>query len=96
MVALVGESGCGKSSIIALIERFYEASEGQVLFSGVDIRKLDPRWYKKQVSIVSQEPTLFSGTIRENICYGLDIESITDEQLDDACSKSNALVFLKD
>lgn len=52
-MALVGESGCGKSSIIALIERFYEASEGTVKFSGVDIRRLDPRWYKKQVSIVS-------------------------------------------
>lgn len=96
VVALVGESGCGKSSIISLIERFYEVSSGQILFSGVDIRKLDPRWYKRQISIVSQEPTLFSGTIRENICYGLDMEQITDEMMDDACAKSNALIFIKD
>ena len=53
VVALVGESGCGKSSLISLIQRFYDPSEGQVLFSGVDIRCLDPRWYKQQLSIVA-------------------------------------------
>ena len=53
VVALVGPSGCGKSSIISLIERFYDPIEGQVLFSGVDIRELDARWYKRQIAIVS-------------------------------------------
>ena len=52
VVALVGQSGCGKSSMIALIERFYDPIEGQVLFSGVDIKELDPKWYKSQISIV--------------------------------------------
>ena len=52
-VALVGTSGCGKSSIISLIERFYDPIEGAVLFSGVDIKELDPRWFKKQIAIVS-------------------------------------------
>jgi len=52
VVALVGHSGCGKSTIISLIERFYDPLEGEILFSGVDLRKLDPRWYKRQVAIV--------------------------------------------
>ena len=47
IVALVGKSGCGKSSIISLIERFYEPQNGEILFSGVNIKDLDPRWYKK-------------------------------------------------
>ena len=53
VVAFVGQSGCGKSSLIALIERFYDPKEGQVLFSGVDIKELNSKWYKKQISIVS-------------------------------------------
>ena len=51
--AIVGPSGSGKSTIIQLIERFYDPIEGQVLFSGVDIRELDARWYKRQIAIVS-------------------------------------------
>lgn len=46
VIALVGPSGCGKSSVIALIERFYDAAEGEILFSGVNIKQLDPRWYR--------------------------------------------------
>jgi ATP-binding cassette, subfamily B (MDR/TAP), member 1 len=52
-VALVGQSGCGKSSIISMIERFYDSLSGEILFSGVNVKELDPRWYKKQISIVS-------------------------------------------
>lgn len=92
----MGPSGCGKSSIIALIERFYDPKEGQVLFSGVDIKQLDARWYKRQIAIVSQEPVLFAGTIRENICYGLDTDEVTTEQLEEACRKANALNFIMD
>jgi ABC-type multidrug transport system fused ATPase/permease subunit len=57
-----------------LIQRFYDPTNGEILFSGKNIKELEPRWYKKQISIVSQEPVLFSGTIRENLCYGLDID----------------------
>ena len=53
VVALVGQSGCGKSSIISLIERFYDPTQGQVEFSGEDIRTLDPKWYKTQIALVS-------------------------------------------
>lgn len=52
VVALCGTSGCGKSSVIGLIERFYDPIEGKVLFNGVDIRTLEPRWYHEQISIV--------------------------------------------
>ena len=79
VVALCGTSGCGKSSIISLIERFYDPEEGAVLYNGHDIRELEPKWYKNQVAIVQQEPILFSGTVKENICYGLDIEEIGKE-----------------
>ena len=72
MVAVVGASGSGKSSFISLIERFYDPQEGAVLLDGRDIRYLDPTWYHKQIALVAQEPILFSGTIKENILYGLD------------------------
>lgn len=72
VVALVGPSGCGKSSIISLIQRFYDVDEGEVLYGGTNIKDLNSKWYKQQVSIVQQEPILFTGTIRENIMYGLD------------------------
>jgi ABC-type multidrug transport system fused ATPase/permease subunit len=52
VVALVGTSGCGKSSIVSMIERFYEPQEGGVFFNGIDIRTLDPRWYHEQISLV--------------------------------------------
>lgn len=72
VVALVGTSGCGKSSIISMIERFYEPTGGEILFDGIDIKTINPRWYHKQIAIVSQEPVLFSGSIIENITYGLE------------------------
>jgi len=76
IVALVGPSGCGKSSIMSLIERFYDPLSGEVQFSGTNIKNLDPRWLKKQISIVQQEPIMFSGTIKQNICYGLDMTNV--------------------
>jgi ATP-binding cassette subfamily B (MDR/TAP) protein 1 len=79
-----------------LVERFYDPIEGGVFFSGVNIKDLDPRWYKNQIAIVSQEPVLFSGTIKQNICYGLDVENITEKELEEACSKANALTFISD
>lgn len=52
-VAFVGKSGCGKSSLISLIERFYDPNQGRILFSGVDIKQFEPRWYKTQIALVS-------------------------------------------
>ena len=95
-VAFVGQSGCGKSSLIALIERFYDPNKGRILFSGVDIKEFDARWYKTQIALVSQEPILFAGTIRENICYGLDVDSVEEADLDFACAQANVSTFLDD
>ncbi|XP_042405057.1 ABC transporter B family member 11-like [Zingiber officinale] len=69
-IALVGQSGCGKSTVIALLERFYDPDAGFILLDGVDIKKLNIRWLRQQIGLVSQEPVLFNGTIRSNIAYG--------------------------
>ena len=96
VVALVGQSGCGKSSLISLVQRFYDAVEGDVCFSGVNVKDLDPKWYKTQISIVQQEPVLFSGTVRENICYGFASDHFKNSDIDEACRMSNAYDFLND
>ncbi|CAF5213624.1 unnamed protein product, partial [Rotaria magnacalcarata] len=66
-VALVGQSGCGKSTIFSLIIRMYDPDDGQVLLDGRDIRKLNIEWLRSQIGYVGQEPVLFSGTIEDNI-----------------------------
>ena len=100
VVALCGTSGCGKSSIISLIERFYDPTEGEVLFNGKNLKDLDPHWYHNQVAIVQQEPILFSGTIGENIMYGMDTSDLTDEQvsekMDEATRAASAYDFIHD
>lgn len=69
--ALVGPSGSGKSTVVGLIERFYEPLSGVISLDGHDIRDLNLRWLRQQISLVSQEPVLFGTTIFENIKYGL-------------------------
>lgn len=70
------------------------------MFSGTDIKDLDAKSYKKYISIVSQEPSLFAGTVKENILYGLDHNNYTEEELkellDSACKKANAYNFIYD
>ncbi|XP_060205963.1 ABC transporter B family member 19-like [Lycium barbarum] len=70
MVALVGASGSGKSTVIWMIQRFYDPNQGRVLMEGVDLRELNLKWLRRQTALVSQEPALFAGTIRENIAFG--------------------------
>ena len=96
VVAFVGHSGCGKSSIISLIERFYDPEDGNILYNGVDIKDLEPRWYHQEIAIVQQEPILFSGTIKTNILYGLNEDTISQEDLDSACKQSNSYNFIHD
>ncbi|CAF4375493.1 unnamed protein product, partial [Rotaria sordida] len=69
-VALVGASGCGKSTIIQLIQRFYDPDQGRVLLDGKDIKTLNVAWLRSHIGIVSQEPVLFTGSIEENIRFG--------------------------
>jgi ABC-type multidrug transport system fused ATPase/permease subunit len=70
VLALVGSSGSGKSTIGKLLLRFYEVEKGSIELDGIDIQTLDPHWLRSQVGVVDQEPILFSGTIAENISYG--------------------------
>lgn len=90
--ALVGASGCGKSTTISLLERFYDADSGTVLFNGQDITALDMAEYRKQISLVSQEPTLYQGTIRENVA--LSVDSATDDEIHQACADAQIHDFI--
>ena len=91
-VALVGETGSGKSSILNLIPRLYDVTEGAVLIDGVDVRDLKLASLRDLVSVVPQEPLLFSGTIRENILYGR--LGATDDELESAARSARAHDFI--
>jgi len=90
--ALVGASGCGKSTTISLLERFYDATSGHVLVNEQDITTLDSKEYRKQISLVSQEPTLYEGTIRENVA--LSVDSATDDEIQKACADAQIHEFI--
>jgi ATP-binding cassette subfamily B (MDR/TAP) protein 1 len=92
-VALVGPSGSGKSTVIGLIERFYDVHKGSVLIDGRDIRSYSLTHLRSQVALVSQEPTLFSGTVRDNIMYG--DEHATEEEVTSAAMLANAHEFIR-
>jgi ABC-type multidrug transport system fused ATPase/permease subunit len=97
----ITSTGSGKSSIISLIERFYDPISGSVNFHGENIKNLDNKWFhQNQLAIVQQEPILFSGTVRENILYGVDFKGISDEQIEErlmfACTQANVLTFILD
>ncbi|KAL6985756.1 (ABC) transporter [Sarracenia purpurea var. burkii] len=92
IVALVGGSGSGKSTVISLIERFYEPLSGHILLDGNDIRGLDLKWLRQQIGLVNQEPALFATTIRENILYGKD--DATFEEITRAAKLSDAISFI--
>lgn len=94
-IALVGTSGCGKSTIIQLIERFYDPDDGDVQFGNQNVKDINPESYKKYMAIVQQEPILFSGSIKDNITYGLEQEA-TEADLDEACRNANAYKFISD
>ena len=91
-LALIGESGSGKSTIVGFFERFYDPLDGAVLLDGVDIRELQVRWLRKQIGLVSQEPALFAMTIRENIRNGL--EGASDAQVEEVARSANAQDFI--
>ncbi|KAL4761315.1 ABC multidrug transporter Mdr1 [Aspergillus foveolatus] len=93
-VALVGPSGCGKSTTIALLERFYDAIAGSILVDGKDITKLNINSYRSFLSLVSQEPTLYQGTIKENILLGIVEDDVPEELLVKACKDANIYDFI--
>ncbi|CAN6251886.1 unnamed protein product [Urochloa humidicola] len=91
-VALVGHSGSGKSTAIALLERFYDPSAGTVALDGVDIRRLRLKWLRAQMGLVSQEPAMFAMSVRENILFGE--EDAMDEEVIAAAKAANAHNFI--
>ncbi|KAI5443169.1 ABC transporter B family member 15 [Lathyrus oleraceus] len=92
--ALVGESGSGKSTIIGLIERFYDPFKGTVTIDGRDIKSYNLRSLRKHIALVSQEPTLFGGTIRENIAYGAYDDKVNESEIIEAAKAANAHDFI--
>uniref|UniRef100_A0A3P8UJZ5 ATP-binding cassette, sub-family B (MDR/TAP), member 4 n=1 Tax=Cynoglossus semilaevis TaxID=244447 RepID=A0A3P8UJZ5_CYNSE len=93
-LALVGSSGCGKSTVIQLIERFYDPKEGRVVMDGVDIKKLHIGWLRSQIGIVSQEPVLFDCSLAENIAYGDNSRTVTMEEIEAAAKAANIHNFI--
>lgn len=91
-VALVGGSGSGKSTVIALMQRFYDPLAGDILLDGVSIDKLQLKWLRTQMGLVSQEPALFATTIRENIIFGK--EDATMDEVVSAAKAANAHDFV--
>ena len=91
--ALVAESGQGKSTIMQLLERFYDVQGGQVLIDGQDIKEINLKSYRSLVGYVGQEPVLFATSIRENLKYGK--EDATEEEMIHALKQSNAWEFVE-
>ncbi|CZR52634.1 related to multidrug resistance protein [Phialocephala subalpina] len=92
-VACVGPSGCGKSTLISLLERFYDPTAGCITLNEQPVKEMSPRLYRNHMSLVQQEPTLYQGSVRENIVLGLQHEA-SDDEIYEACRQANALEFI--
>ena len=101
IVALVGQSGSGKSSVVKLVQRFYLPSAGRVLIDDMDVAVFEPKWLRQRVAFVSQEPVLYARSIKRNILYGLEAadgtpphEIPTEEDIESAARLANAHDFI--
>jgi len=92
--ALVGQSGCGKSTTIQLLERFYDPLVGGVYVDGKEITRYNVNEYRAFLALVSQEPTLYQGTIRENVLLGSTSDEVPDEAVIQACQDANIYDFI--
>lgn len=92
-VGIIGGTGCGKSTLVSLISRLYDATEGSVEVGGVDVRKYDMEALRNQVAVVLQKNVLFSGTIKENLKWGN--ADATDAEIEEACRAAAADGFIK-
>ena len=90
---MVGESGSGKSTVIALLERFYDPDSGHITLDKTEINKLQLKWLRQQMGLVSQEPVLFNDTIRANIAYGKGGDA-TEAEIIAAAELANAHRFI--
>ncbi|KAJ5782032.1 ABC transporter [Penicillium paradoxum] len=96
-VAFVGASGCGKSTMISMLERFYDPIAGHIKIDSLALDHLNPWLYRGEVALVQQEPTLYPGTIRENIAMGTpsdDASMVSDNDIEAACRAANAWDFI--
>lgn len=91
-VALVGNSGCGKTTIVNLLQRYYDTTSGVISFDGTDIKAYDLKSHRQRIGIVTQDPVLFSGTILSNITYGT--PNATREAAIEAAKRANAHDFI--
>lgn len=91
-VALVGQSGSGKSTVISLVERFYDPLAGEVLIDGINLKEYQLKWIREKIGLVSQEPVLFASSIKDNIAYGKD--GATIEEIRAAAELANAAKFI--
>ena len=97
-VALVGESGCGKSTTVNLIERLYETTSGDVFIDGIDIKRFDVKYLRSLIGYVQQEPVLFNKSIRDNLIFGREEHIKTlgniDDLIQNACDEAYATDFI--
>lgn len=93
-LALVGASGCGKTTVTSLLQRFYDPRSGSLTFDGIDIRDLNVPWLRSQIGIVFQEPVLFDGTIMENIQYGANFREVAVDEVIQAAIAANIHNFI--
>ncbi|KAM8770278.1 phosphatidylcholine translocator ABCB4 isoform 6-T8 [Rhynchonycteris naso] len=94
-LALVGSSGCGKSTVVQLLERFYDPLAGTVLLDGQNAKKLNVQWLRAQLGIVSQEPVLFDYSIAENIAYGDNSRVVSQDEIVSAAKAANIHPFIE-
>ncbi|XP_016047539.1 ATP-dependent translocase ABCB1 isoform X1 [Erinaceus europaeus] len=94
-LALVGPSGCGKSTVVQLLERFYDPLSGTVLIDGKEIQHLNVQWLRAHLGIVSQEPILFDCSISENIAYGDNSRTVSQEEIEQAAKEANIHPFIE-
>ncbi|XP_029333981.1 phosphatidylcholine translocator ABCB4 isoform X2 [Mus caroli] len=94
-LALVGSSGCGKSTVVQLLERFYDPMAGSVLLDGQEAKKLNVQWLRAQLGIVSQEPILFDCSIAENIAYGDNSRVVSRDEIVRAAKEANIHPFIE-
>lgn len=92
-VALVGASGCGKSTMISLLERFYDPITGRIACDKQCLVDLCPRKYRRSVSLVQQEPVLYQGSVRDNIAMGMETD-VTDAQVENVAKQANIFDFV--
>ena len=93
-IALIGASGSGKTTLASLVPRFYDAGEGRVLIDGVDVRDVTRRSLRREVGVISQDPFLFSTTVRDNIAFG--VPDVSQELVEAAARAAQAHAFIEE